>query len=329
MDDLTLSQTTWRSQDAWLIAGPGLELVVSVIGAQLAAIRAPGDTLNPLWQPPWPACTPAEGAARSETYGSDAPTAALLANIVGHNPCIDRFGPPHPGEDRPPHGEAGAVPWTVSVGGPDRVLLEAQLPVAGLQLTRSIALDGETAAVHTVVRHDDDAPREIEWAEHATLGSPFIDGADFTAGVDGAWIWSGEPRETWRFPTATDEGPVDPAEALAMPEPDAPPCGDIITTRVTEGLFRVANIAVGRELIYRWDAEAFPWLCLWTQHRSRDGKPWNGATRARGMEFATKPFPDGLPSQERGREFHNRPTVCMVPPGAGLEQTFTITWARL
>ena len=44
----------WRGMDAWRLEGPRLSVVVTCIGAQVAAIMAPGSDLNPLWQPPWP-----------------------------------------------------------------------------------------------------------------------------------------------------------------------------------------------------------------------------------------------------------------------------------
>ena len=72
MDRLTVTETTWREMDAWMIAGPELEVVVTKIGAHLAAVRVPGEELNPLWQPPWKATTPEEGA-------TSLPTPAALA----------------------------------------------------------------------------------------------------------------------------------------------------------------------------------------------------------------------------------------------------------
>ena len=33
------------------------------------------------------------------------------------------------------------------------------------------------------------SPQAIEWCEHATMGDPFLDGVDITAGVDAAWTW--------------------------------------------------------------------------------------------------------------------------------------------
>jgi hypothetical protein len=328
MDRLTVRDTSWRGVDAWMIAGPELEVVVTRTGAHLAAIRTPGDELNPLWQPPWPAAAPADGAARPAVYG-EGPEASLLAGIVGHNLCVDRFGPPWPGESRPVHGEAGVVAWTQTGGADDSFALEARLDEAGLRVARVFEVDGDRLVITTEVVHGSDSPRQIEWAEHVTLGDPFLDGATFDAGVDAGWIFGGEPRSTWRFPDAEAEGPVDPASALAMPGSGDPPAGDIVTMRVADGWFRAERADLARAIEYRWNAGEFPWLCVWTQHRSRMGRPWNAVTRARGLEFSTKPFPEGEPPASRAEEFHGSPTVCIVPPGAGLRREFSVRWSRV
>lgn len=344
---LLLEETVWRGRQAWRIAGPALELVVMRLGAHIAAIRGPGDDLNPLWQPPWPADSPEEGPRHPELYG-EGPEAALLAVIVGHNLCLDRFGSPHPGEERPLHGEAGVVEWrladdggaaggeqsAIAAGHPNSgvrraVTLVAELPRARLTLSRQFTITADTATVTTRVRHDDREPRAIEWAEHVSLGDPFIDGARFEAAADGAWIAGVEPQPTRRFPDVEPEGEVDVTRALAMPTAsEERPFGDIVTARLTAGCYRVEHPDLGWALEYRFDNAEFPWLCLWTQHRSRTGPPWNGVTRARGMEFSTKPFPEGKPLASRAERFHGRPTTCIVPPGDGLERSFSVRWAR-
>lgn len=328
MDQLTVTETTWRGTDAWMIAGPELEAVVTKIGAHLAAVRAPGEELNPLWQPPWKATTPEEGASRPGVYG-DGPEASLLAGIVGHNLCLDRFGPPRPGERRPVHGEAGVSRWNPDTGAPDRVTLLVRLEEADLRVGRAFEIDADRLVVTTSVVHTSDSPREIEWAEHVTIGDPFLDGAVFEADAEGAWISGAEPRETTRFPDVEAESPVDPQAVLSMPpSSDSRAAGDIATVALRRGRFRAVRADLGRALEYEWNADEFPWLCVWTQHRSRTAPPWNGRTRARGMEFSTKPFPEGEPPPERSQTFHDRPVTCLVPPGPGLRRSFTVRWGQ-
>lgn len=329
MDRIEVSETRWRAMDAWTVRGDAVELVVTRIGAHIAAIRVPGEALNPLWQPPWPAATPDQGGAHPEVYGGG-PEASLLAGIVGHNLCLDRFGPPRPGEYRPVHGEAGIARWTIRSSDHAHLAIEAHLVEARLRISRDFTFRGREATVMTTVTHDNPEPRDIEWAEHVTIGDPFLDGAELSAEADGAWLLDDEAEETRRFSGTGVEREVPVDGALAMPAADSERAvGDIVTTRLRRGWFRAARSDLNRALEYEWNADEFPWLCLWTQHRSRTAKPWNGVTRARGMEFSTKPFPEGEPPESRATSYQGRPTTCSVPPGAGLTRSFVVRWGAM
>lgn len=270
----------------------------------------------------------------SKNFGSNE-EAALLAGIVGHNLCVDRFGGPHhymeqvtptfqkkKFEWKPVHGEAGVLPWTLSDQGGDYVQFSVELPEANLKVSRTYSLDGSSINMGTEVVPLDGASRDIEWCEHVTIGDPFMDGAEVEAAVDGAWMAPFDGMVS-RFPDAAALESVDPAAALALPAADAAPCGDVIATRATEGAFKVSNH--GRTLEYNWDLETFPWLCLWTEHKSRTDVPWNGVERTRGMEFSSKPFPEGKPPAERATEFEGTSTTCHIP-ASGKSTDVVIKW---
>ncbi len=323
MDRLDLLPCTWRGLGATLVRGPALEAVITTIGAQLACLRAPGERLNPLWQPPWPSCLP-DAAGPAHGGPADRP---LHAVICGSNLCLDRFGPAWPGEDRPLHGEAGVSRWRMQRDG-DAATWRTWLPLARLHAERRIAIAGTTLTLTTRAWHDGSDPRPVEWCEHTTLGPPFLDGARFAAGIDAAWTAPWAPDPGWRFP-GTRLAEVDPSAALAMPGPQAPPCGDVLSARVAQGWWTAEHPLLGRRLRVAFAPEAFPFLALWTQHRSRTAAPWNGIGRARGMELTTKPFPEGCPPPERAERFAGRPTRCLIPPGAhGLAKTVRFTWER-
>lgn len=323
-DHLHLNRTTWRGLDAWRIAGPDLVVVLTRTGLQIASVTHPHESLNPLWQPLWKACQPAESQVGLHGSAVEAP---LLAVICGHNLCIDHFGPPPPGVDRPLHGEAGILPWRLVRNGSTAVTFAVSLPKAALQVERILRLIGCELFVTTRVRHQEAGNRAIEWAEHPTLGDPFLEGAHITAGVDQAWTWPViEPGS--RFADLPAGGPVPPDEALAMPALHHPACGECVATRVVDGWWRVERLDLGRRLEYRWRPDEFPWMTIWTEHRSRLQKPWSGHTRARGLEFSTKPYPEAQVPPERSQVWHDRPTICLVPPGDGLEKTWSLVWSR-
>src|SRR4051812_48343766 len=251
MDAIALETTTWRGLPAWRLVGGDLDLVVTGVGAHLAAIRRRGERLNPLWEPPWPAADPA--VARPGGAWGDGPEAALLAGICGHNLCCDRFGPPWPGEDRPVHGEAGVLGWTLAPPQRDAVEWRVELPRARLRLYRRIRIAGDEARLETGILHLGDGAREIEWAEHPTVAGAFLDGAVFTAGVDRAWNWPLEAEPGSRFADRAPGAEIAVAEALAFPPANAAACGDVLTARVVDGWWSAEHRGLGRRLTYRFD----------------------------------------------------------------------------
>ncbi len=327
MDHLTIVPCAWRSVPATLIIGAELEVVITVTGGHLACLRRRGETLTPLWQPPWPASAPA--AANNGQYGLF-PEAPLLATIVGSNLCCDRFGAPRPGERRPTHGETGVTAFTLMRPDAKTAVFTAYLPEAALTVQRRVQLSGTTLILATTVSHRRSQPHAVEWAEHTNIGGAFLDGVEFTADIDRVVVAPFRPDATWRFRTPLAD--VAPSVALAMPAAEAPACGDVVSARVAAGLgsvhWRALNRRLGRQLTMSFERAEFPWLALWTQHCSRTTAPWLGRTRVRGMELSTKPFPEGQPPATRAHSFLGRPTVCLVPP-AGLTKTLRFSWGKV
>lgn len=79
-------------------------------------------------------------------------------------------------EWRPVHGEAGCLPWDMTDAGGDYARFEVTLPEAKLAIARIITLDGAGATLTTEVNPTDGEDKSIEWAEHVTIGDPFMDG---------------------------------------------------------------------------------------------------------------------------------------------------------
>lgn len=322
-----VEDSVWRGKPAWRVTRPGasdLCVVVSSVGGHLCAITAAGSDVNPLWQPEWAPGDPAD-ASSNDTWG-EGPEAALLTSICGSNLCCDRFGAPHPGEERPLHGEVGVTRFAPASAQADGAFaVEAVLPLAGLRVTRLFRLADHAVTLTTVVRPlaPPAAPRYVEWAEHTTLGGSFLDGCAVAARVDTCTAMPDDAAAAADAPLAS----VDIAAALAVPGADDPPVGHVRTCRVVDGAWSATNARLGWRLSAVFDAAEFPWLVLWTEHRLRTHNPWRGVQRARGMELSTKPFPEGKPPPSREREFQGRPAAMHV--GAdGARKTVTLTWER-
>jgi hypothetical protein len=151
---------------------------------------------NPLWQPSWPSGDPSTVSTVGDITPWGAGTEAqILSSIVGSNLCLDRFGPPHPGDSQPQHGEAGLVVWEHDAAqsrdvGAAVFRTVSPLPHARLCVTRTVRLTGDTLILSTTVRQAPGSPlsaKSVEWCEHTTIGGDFINGVDIAAGVDEAW----------------------------------------------------------------------------------------------------------------------------------------------
>jgi hypothetical protein len=305
--------------------GYQLEIVIVKTGGHLAAIRFIGEELNPLWQPTWHAADP-DQVPEGGYYGGI--EAGLLAAIVGHNVCIDRFGPAHAGEKRPVHGEPGVGRWSVSEQRTDLLEFTVGMPLAGLTTRKQIQLDGDRLHLTHAVHNPGKVRREIEWCEHINCGQPFIDFATCEAGIDKVYNWHGEPEPLPRFPAIPSLGEMPIAAVLKIPTPDEPVCGDVVAGRVKTGSWAITNAAWKRRLSCTWTVNDFPWLTIWTQHRSRPGTPWFNRERTRGMELTTKPFPNGSTAPEVHPSFQGLTTVCHVEPGQWKAHPMVLRWER-
>lgn len=321
---MAVSACTWRGDRALKVVYGGLEMVVTECGGQLASLRGRDGGPEALWQPPWTAARP-QDADPSWWPAAEAP---LLSNICGWNVCLDRFGMRDDDGGRPLHGESNVLPWQLSADD-ESITATCQLPIAQLAVTRRYALAGQTVVMDCTVTSLDGCDHEIEWCEHISLGDPLMDGAQVTVAATQA-VLHPDPgaHAACRF-TEPPGTAVDCAAAVAMPTAGDPPAGDIIALPLDAGSWQVVNADLGWSMQASFDHRLLPWLCVWTENRGRTNIPWAGITRVRGMECASKPFPEGLPPASRYPTFLDRPTRLLLPAAGGLSSQVTLTWAPL
>lgn len=328
---MEVAKGVFRERPAYFIRTPSLTLVVMETGAHLASLTLPGEGAesNPLWCPQWPAGDPTTAAALG-TWGAGehAMEAPLLASICGSNLCCDRFGPSYPGEEqRPLHGEAGVMAWTWVQSTPTTCAFEACLPISRLTVRRSFTVDPAAPSrlrVESRLRLDGaaTAPQRLEVCEHTTLGNAFLDSCTITATVGGQ-AYEMPPSGSTSEPT-----PLPSAAALAVPGVGDAPCGSVRCVPVTPGQASWSAEGSGRRLTVQWASTDFPWLCLWTEHKSRGHPPWAFQERTRGMEISTKPFPQ-IPPASRESAFLGIPAVEMIAPGQEVTKTVEFDWSKL
>src|SRR6516164_9734836 len=89
---------TYRGRKAVQAESQSLRVTATCEGGHIAEITHKASGVNPLWTPPWPSIEPSTYSLEEHPeYGADAES-KLLAGIMGHNLCVDLFGPPSPEE---------------------------------------------------------------------------------------------------------------------------------------------------------------------------------------------------------------------------------------
>ncbi len=289
-----LAQTpvTWEDRPAISLDNGKIELVTLTKGGAFASLLLKDDAekLSPMWNP--------IRAAR-ETGGP-----ARFGDSLGHFVCVDGFGPTSKDEQAAGfqgHGEAHRQQWEiVSQGKNGRVAsvqFRASLPVVEENFTRKLELvDGEQVVyveseIESLVGFD----RPMNWAEHGTIGSPFLTPVHTV--VDAS---------VGRCLTRPHERPVDnhrlaSAKEFVYPMAAAIDGNQVSIRTVPEQPNSMDHTGClfdpDRELVYvtalRKDKRVlfgylirradYPWLQEWMNY------PKN-LNLARGLEFGTQPF---------------------------------------
>jgi hypothetical protein len=144
-----------------------LELIVAPDGGAVTSLTLEGDgpRTNLLWDP----ARLARERGREADFGPS----------KGHFLCVDGFGPPSAAERAAglmDHGEANKLPWTVLRSSSTSVTFQVSLPLAGESLVRTLTLlPGEpVVVVESELTSELPFDRVLLWAEHATIGAPFL-----------------------------------------------------------------------------------------------------------------------------------------------------------
>jgi hypothetical protein len=285
---------SFEGYPAIVFSNSKLELTVTKKGSTLASVTLADDSekLSPLWNP----MRMARELGRPVKFDGGA----------GHFVCVDGFGPPSTEEQAaglPGHGEAHTQTFTVHSareGATTAVTLTAPLPLVHELFTRTFRLtDGENVVlVESELENLLAFDRPINWAEHATIGSPFLEPG--VTVVD----FSGSRSQTRPYPSMKNEDVerrlspgkdftwplapgLDGTEVNLRHTPEHPHFLDHATTLLDpqRELEWVTAISPKRRLLigYAFRREDYPWLQYWGYY------PANGKM-ARGMEFSTQPY---------------------------------------
>lgn len=310
-----------------------LQFTIMSQGSTLASITLTDDPekLSPLWNP----MRMARELGRPAAYNGGA----------GHFICVDGFGSPSPEEKAaglPFHGEAHTETFaahSARQGSSTVVTLTATLPITQEKFTRTFRIiDGENVIhVESDLQSLLGFDRPINWAEHATIGSPFLEPGVTVVDVSGtrshtrpyASVDDGDvqrrlkPDRDFQWPLAPGlngttvdlrQTPMNPHfldHAATLTDPD----------RELEWVTTI-NPKKGLILGYVFRRADFPWVQHWGFYPPSQ-------KMARGMEFSTQPF--DLPRREvvtTGTMF-GTPLYRWLPAKSSLKTRFLLFYAHV
>ena len=310
-----------HAADTVVISNDKIEVTILKLGASITSVVLKSDKtkLNPLWQP------------EQHNFGG-----------YGHFVCVDGFGGTSPEEKKaglPGHGEAIHTMFDVVgpevVGGVTTVTLSATLPLVQERIIRMYALrPGQSVViVRTRLESQVGFDRPISWAEHATIGSPFLERG--VTAVD-----KSSARSRTRPYELNDRSPQTLSSGTDFTWPNAPmrsgssrdlrtapasgPSMDHVTTaldRTAEWAWATAvNPTIGRIVGWLWRPSDFPWLQDWQNYPDK-------GVLARGLEFSTQPW--DIPRREAVaiNTMLGNPAFRWLPAKSAIETTFMLFYA--
>ena len=346
---------TLHGRQAYVLENGLLRVSALRGGGHLAEIRLlsddPRKAVNPMRVPHYPTIEPYQynPAAHDALYG-DGPHRWLSSGYMGHLLCFPFFGPPSSDEEARQglgnHGEAPIVEWKQTREAevrPDRVTLHygADLPRTQFRVDRSITL----RAGETVVRVEEQVEnlagydRPIHWVQHATFGPPFaVPGKSFLdVSATRGEVGGGRPGTNSLSPGTAIEWPLGASRngrrvdlRAFQPTPHTGTYYALLLdpSRPT-GFFTLYNSDFPILIGYLFATADSPWIGDWQENQNNTGKPWDGKAIARGLEFGTTPFAEGLrKSIERGRMF-GVPTFRWIGARQRLKTTWTVFLAEI
>jgi hypothetical protein len=345
-------KTKWRNRPAFCLSNGVVELTTLTGGGHIADFRLldpAGGSVNALWEASWPTMDPDKfRSGHVRAYGHP-PVGKFLAAFTGHAVCVDYFGGPSEAEAAQGlalHGEAANSRWKLlkldRSGAEARLSLGMRLPAAGLRLRRDLRLRrGETVVYvdeHLINERAQD--HFFHWTQHVTLGPPLLHAKEsvialagtravtWPHGYEGASLVRDNQEFTWPEAPAIEGGTVNLAHPFAR-EGKGFVVSVLLDPQRELGFVAALNWRLGLLLGYCFQRSDFPWVAVWEENAARTGLPWNGKTRARGLEFGSTPMPVGKEETFARGSLFDTATFRRIPAKSELQAPYIAFLSRV
>jgi hypothetical protein len=281
------------------------------------------------------------GARLSRVIMNEGPPLSPLASM-GHFLALDGFGEASAAESAagmPFHGEASHQLFRIIGNGSGKshlITMQSTLPLAQETLTRTAEMvDGENLVyVTSLLENALSVDRPISWAEHATIGPPFLEKGKVVVDMP-ATNCRVRPYKPGGIPGHLDYGkdfmwPMAPAAGGGQVDIREIPTDknwlDLATCEMDPArqLAFVTALNADRHLLfgYVFRREDYPWLMSWMNY--------TGDSRAaRGMEFSSQPFDVSHRDTVSMSSLFGTPTYRWLPAKSKIETRFILFYTRV
>jgi len=313
------------AEDMLVLQGHQAEMVWAPAGGALVRFRFLDDKTNPLSFEITPAI---------ERPRNDEPI------LRGHFLCLDRWGAPSAAEaahGMPFHGEAPRIHWVVDrtpdVGaGTVGAGMSATLPLAGLRVSRRIALDeaGTIALVTERVTNTNKMGRIYNLVQHPSIAPPFLNDGTIVDSNAREGLVQDQP-----VPVSRDAAGSWPHVRLETADVDlrrfrAEPSSEtqhdvssfVFADGEVYGWVTASSPAHKLLLGYVWTTADYPWLNIWRYRQE-------GQVAARGLEFGTTGYHQPFPVLVRQGRILDRSTFEFLDADETATRSYVCFLARI
>lgn len=311
----------------WVLENGKIRVGVLRGGGHIAEVRLASDnprlSINPMFIP-----SPRPGSGQAGN------------GYAGHLVCFPHYGPASPDERAQGlrgHGEAGSVEWQQTR--PPQIHAKgitffygADLPKTQYKIERAVTLATGESAVRVEEWIENLAPydRPYNRNQHATFGAPFVTPGrnildmsgtrgvtDATRTAGGKWA----EGQLFQWPNAPARDGVE----LSLRDFHAIPGGQVYTPVLTDrarpqSWFTLYNADYPLLVGYVFPSDDHPWIIDWQNQPGADA----ATSTARGIEFGTSPFDEGLRKSVERAHLLGVPTYKFIGARQRLSTTFTI-----
>lgn len=339
------TKTKWRNRPAFCLENGVVQLTTLTGGGHIADFRLldpTGSSVNSLWEAPWATMDPDKFQSRHVRKYGPTPVGKFLAAFTGHAVCVDYFGAPSAAEAAQGlalHGEAANSRWKLlelkQSSAEARLALAVRLPAAGLRFRREVSLRRGESVIYVQESLTNERAQDhfFHWAQHVTLGPPLLHPDESVTalpgtraitwphGYEGASLVRDNQEFMWPEAPAIEGGEVNLARPFAR-DGKGIVAAVLLDPKREFGFVAALNWKLGLLLGYCFRRSDSPWVTIWEENVARADLPWDGKTRARGLEFGSTPMPVGKEETFARGSLFDTPTFRRIPAKSELRTPY-------